>query len=1272
MTHPLIVEENGLDNWVRCHSREAQGIIVDLVYRLIISSVPKPKELRFPLSDSIEQPGPDGVLVTDLGLEPYIPEGRSYWEIGAGINPGEKATKDYKKLTNNTPYKIRISSTFVFVTPLSGRRSWPYTREKNEQADWIEKRRQLNDWQDVRVIDGTRLISWLGRFPAVEIWLAEMMGIRRINLIQTPEQHWAELETIGSPPPLIPQIFLENRELACEKLKDIFFGSISQLRIDTHFPDQVADFVSAYIITTNNENKLQYVGRCLIISDSEAWDNTITHLRDPHILIASFDIGEEGSRGTRTLEKASRAGHKIIYTGLPGGTPDPYRVSIPNPKPYQIEECLKKAGYSEERARVLAQRSNGNLNFLIRCLYNFSLTPEWAQKTDASDLAIAELLGAWDENNKSDKMVAEKLSKKLYGEWIGIIRNIAAQPDTPLVIHNRKWKVFSRYEGWYELGPRIFDDHLEILKEIMVNVLREKDPKFMMPPDKRYTASIHGKILSHSGVIRNGLAETLALLGSHPKALTSCSLGKAEEIAVLSVRDILSNADWILWATLNDLLPLLAEAAPSEFLSSIEKALNSDPCPFNILFSQENTEFMGNNYMTGVLWALETLAWDEEHFIRVLMLLGDLSSRDPGGNWANRPLNSISTILLPWLPQTCASVEKKKNAVETLIYEYPSIAWKVLIALLPSTHQISYGTHKPIWRETIPENWSKGVKKQENWEQTIVYADLIVKMAKENSSNLIDLIPHLNELPRPSFEAIIKFLDSKKIKNISETDRLQLWENLVELIRKHKRFENTNWSIKGKYLSKIETIAKKLEPSNPVLLYKSLFSERDFDLYEDIDNYEKSAKKLNDIRKNAIIQILKTSGLQAIIVFAKNVESPFRVGIALGGISENNNDKAIIPNLIEESTDRSLKQFSGGYIWEKFHLKGWQWVDSFDTSKWSPAQIGQFLAYLPFKYETWQRAVKLLGENNAMYWEKANVNPYQAQKNINFAISYLIKHGRPYEAITCIYKVIENKHYFDTNQAITALHDILEYPEKLHSSNSYIILEVIKALQENSKVNRKALLKIEWGYLPLLDGDHKNIYPKILEQHLADNPEFFCEIIGTIFLSSNEKQTEVKPTEKRKNMAENAYRLLTQWRIPPGIQKDGTFIGKELNLWLKKVKASCIKTGHLKPALTMVGHVFIHMPPDPDGLWINHFAAKELNKKDSEEIRKGFKTALFNSRGVYGFTSGKEEKNIAEKYKKQAEEVEVHGYHRLATSLRELASSYERLAEHDATENLLD
>ena len=268
--------------------------------------------------------------------------------------------------------------------------------------------------------------------------------------------------------------------------------------------------------------------------------------------------------------------------------------------------------------------------------------------------------------------------------WIPGIREIIQQPESPIALKNRTWAINERKELWHILGSRLFDDNLDVYKQCAVAVLTERDPRFDLPPEERYAASIHGKVLKYSSHLRKGLAESLALIGSEPEALSNCSTNKPEIIATLTIREIFADSDWVLWGSLDNLLPLLAEAAPTEFLDVVEAALQQTPCPFDKLFSQEGHGITGGNYLTGLLWALETLAWDEQYLVRVSVILGELASHDPGGNWSNRPSNSLTTIFLPWLPQTIAPIDKRKVALQTLQKEFPEIAWGLLLSLLPS------------------------------------------------------------------------------------------------------------------------------------------------------------------------------------------------------------------------------------------------------------------------------------------------------------------------------------------------------------------------------------------------------------------------------------------------------------------------------------------------------------------------------------------------------------------------------------------------------------
>lgn len=887
---------------------------------------------------------------------------------------------------------------------------------------------------------------------------------------------------------------------------------------------------------------------------------------------------------------------------------------------------------------------------------------DWNHAQCASELAIVNLLGSWSEKSGEDKKVVQTIAKENFDIWISKMREILQQPYSPINLKNGMWDVVERLELWQTLGSRLFDDHLDLFKQCAVAVLKERDPKFDLEPDERFAASIHGKVLKYSQQLRKGLAETLALLGSYPKALNNCSSGKPETVVVLTVREIFENADWALWGSLNNLLPLFAEAAPNEFLAAVESALQQKPCPFDELFSQEGNGVTGQNYLTGLLWALETLAWDEQYLTRVCVILGELASHDPGGKWANRPDNSIITILLPWLPQTMASVEKRKVALRTLRKENPDMVWKLLLKLLPNRQQISSGSHKPNWRKIIPDDWDKTVSHKEYWEQVSFYAEMAVDMAKNDIAKLNELIPHLDHLTTDSFEKMLQHLSSEEITAKPESQRLNLWEKLLEFVSRHRKFADAKWAIGPEAVTKIENIANKLAPKNPLNLHRRLFGNRAFDLYDEIGSWQEQQEKLAQNRQGAINEILSFDGIDAVIKFAETVESPVDVGFSLGSIAKPEVDGIILPAMLKVE-NKNLSQLAGGFVWARYRSQGWTWVDKIDMTAWTVLQIGQFLAYLPFTLETWKRSEKLLGKSESEYWNIVNVNPYQAESALHLAVDKLIEYGRAYSAINCLDRMLHEKKPLDTAQVVKALLAATTSSESVHSVHGYDLAELIKALQNNPKTNPDDLFHVEWVYLPYLD-EHNGAAPKHLERRLASDPQFFCEVIRLIYRSDKIPKSDKSPTKQEQAMARNAYQLLREWRTPPGLQPDGSFDGNHFKQWLESTTAICLESGHLEVALSQIGNVLIHCPPDPDGLWIHRTVTEALNAKDAEKMRSGFRLGISNSRGVHWVDpTGKPELELATDYKQKAEAVENAGYQRFAATLRGLADSYTREAQ---------
>lgn len=1271
MDHTHIVQASDLDRYAP--TRESQAVIPELIYWLVKQCCPELTVCRIPYGDAVNQPGWDGLVETPVGYREFIPDGKSYWEIGTGADPQSKATTDFKKRTDEIAPDVRAVSSFVFVTPRSGGSGgW----NEPEQTKWLERRKDKG-WKLIRIVDGVKLADWLREFPAIGKWMATKIPLTaNLGGLATPTEHWENLvsESVPGDPPIPPELFTIGRDAACDALRSVFEGNSQLLQLFAESPLDVADFVSAFLATLDAEQSRDYGNRCLLISDEQAW-RSIAEARSPHILVADPRLGLETDEGAALQSVARRRGHGLVVPlcGAWSGT-SPGILKLRSPSQSQIESILKEAGYTDTRARELGRIAGDRISALRRHLRGYGTLPPYATWDNATQIAQAGLAGKWDGANPSDRAALEMLLGKGYGEWIDNLRPNTLHSASPLIQRNEKWRFVARGEAWKSLGSRVTDDDLKRFQETAIFVLSERDPKLELPRDQRYMAGVYGKTLAHSNELRNGVAETLALIGSYPQALKSCTEGRAQSTTISIVRTLLSNANWEQWAGLNSVLPLIAEAAPDEFLDAVESALvDLENTPFHKLFEEEGGAGLGgSNYMTGLLWALETLAWSPDFLSRVSVILADLASFDPGGNWANRPSNSLADIFLPWHVQTTASIEKRVSAVEAVIREQPTVGWKLLLSLLPHSHGVTSGCHRPVWRDFIPRDWDDAVSKSEYWRQISAYTELAVALAKTDTDRLCELVKRLPDLPETAHQSLLQHLKTESVKLLSEAERAPLWESINELVRQHRKFSHAVWAMPEDAISNISEAAKSLAPTKPEHMYHYLFTERDSDLFETTGDYEQQRKQLEENRQEAVAKIIEDGGVDAVLRFARKVAAPHQVGQALGAVATDEIERHILPSLLDSEED-AIERTVAGFVWSRFWRRRTEWVDAVLERDWPTQLRARFLTLLPFKEEVWQRAsTNLNAENESLYWENVRVNPYAPESDLQFAIEKLLEYGREASAVNCVARTAGDKSQFDETLATRALLAVLKSERGVRELDHYETVELIKRLQESENADQDAVFQIEWNFLAWLDRFSSGS-PSTLENRLSSDPAFFAELIRLVFRSRNGNDAQEDTLdERRKQLATNAYKLLMEWKRCPGTRDDGTFDADKFNEWLNDARRITEESGHAEVAQIQIGHVLTCAPPDPDGLWIHNTVASALNFRDTGEMRSGFVNQLYNDRGVHSFSHGEEERKLAQENRNKAELLESRGYTRFATAMREFAEQYEREAEREANRNPFD
>ena len=294
---------------------------------------------------------------------------------------------------------------------------------------------------------------------------------------------------------------------------------------------------------------------------------------------------------------------------------------------------------------------------------------------------ICSLIPKWNDTNENDRQIFSRLMNNNLGSFETNINKLKEIPSSPLKLKSSHWIYFINDEIVINVYPRFTPLMLEHFSNIAIEVLTEKNPKFDLPKEQRLFANLEGQVLKYSYDVRNGIAEALVYLSLYKDYLSSNLIQR--DIPSTVVFKVLNTNDWKVWGSLDNLLPVLAEASPDAFIKSLKTLLGASPEMFVSLFDEETGGIFGSSLMTGILWGLEVVAWFPGYFGLVIECLAELAKLDKGGNVSSRPINSIETLLLPWINTSTATVGDKMNAARHLANRYPELLWKILFHLLP-------------------------------------------------------------------------------------------------------------------------------------------------------------------------------------------------------------------------------------------------------------------------------------------------------------------------------------------------------------------------------------------------------------------------------------------------------------------------------------------------------------------------------------------------------------------------------------------------------------
>lgn len=1232
----LRITRDDLKSWTG-----AANDLPELVRRLILETAYDLSAVHFPAGTGTAVGGWDGEVVAgERSL--FVPEGRSVWELSVSQQPHRKAEADYAKrrplADANTTYVALSLATWT------------------KRAEFSKTHEQDGDWGAVRAYNVDDLETWLSQAPMTSVWLAEQIH-GPVSGLQTITRWWQGwlASTIA---PLDERIVLAGRESAVKDLAErLRSPGITTIGGEVR-QEEVYAFVAAAVSQWSRGGEL----REMLLVDNE--DQLQRLLRRPGPVTVLTGL-------TATVHKIPVTAEQRILVAAPGG--DRADVVLPPISPGPVAEVLELEPELALAARDLAALGRRSLLALRRhlAIHPELHIPGWAKAADVVRRRTL-LINGWNEASEGDRdAIADFIGMPYDGIRDALVKLADERTDPMVAAIDQRWHLVAPSDSWRLLGPQLTGEDVRLFNTLVDRVLLERDPLAHLNTDDRLRASLRGERKRYSGELSRGLARSLALLGSADD-LTTDSMkvtpGAASHIVAQLLEKVQGDISGSSWHAILPHLPLFSEAAPDVVLRELEEMLSGSSPIVREIWSETDRGVSSHSQHTHVLWTLETLAWSELHFDRAMDLLATLAEVDPGGSLANRPSASLSAILCLWHPNTSATAEHRQAVVARLRRSHPTVAWQLLLDLVPSDrgfHMIHQGPRYRPWKAEEPRITHAEMVDGVRW-----VAGALLEDVGTNPGRWTELVGTYAELPPDERDRIRVRLRRLAELGQLDGDATELWNKMRELVARHREYSDAGWALPATEVDELESIATRLAPPQVGHRHAWLFAEH-FVTLGDIhrrDNFQEYEDELARRRDAALDEIVSDGGLDAVIGFADEAGTPPLVGVSLARVGGDSYSDALLPLLKAEEPGRL--DFAFAYFGQLFRESGWEWLDSFmDGRTMTPVEAARLLRTSWAPLEGGQRADRLGPEVSLAYWSE--VQYFGLGGDFKGALDLarrLMEHDRTAAALDllAIYARTERNDPEYALGILVAFEMLMAQQEdaelqRLSQHDVDSLLQILSAHQTD--LGRERLARVEWFFLPMLGYEPD---ARVLHRTLADDPSFFVEIVSLVFRSQDD-DSESSPSESDRMAAANAYRLLSSWSICPGTVDDGTIDSERLRTWVAQARSALIESGRGRIGDEQIGQALAASPADEDGLWPVRPIRELLEELHSDTIDNGLGIRLLNNRGAT-FRSldegGRMEWELAAKHRKQADEL-LPRWPRASRIHRGLAESYEADARRE-------
>ncbi|MFM0356465.1 hypothetical protein PQR12_23470 [Paraburkholderia nemoris] len=1207
-------------------------------------------------------PGWDGhvQLAAYAGEAPF----NSLWELSTQAASRQKILSDIKKSFNRGVPSGWVKANTVYVA---------VTLRKLSDANKLEQEIASlpnNPWSYVKVIDAPALVQWIEKCPAVEAWCAEHLQIGTGVFGVSLETFWRDWSN-SHRPPITKQLMTAGRS---SSQLDASFKPQSgdTLTLLTDSAAETASYVYAYLEQSEDrDGASKILANCLVVASLQA----AKALALQPVRVNQLPVTVLLPPANEAALSLANAGHYVVNA---------IGYAAPSNKPIVIKRALRRdfadalqnsMGMQPERAEQDARACGASIS--VWSVWNkhgsdaLGQLPEWCGTEHVSRTIPAVFASRWDENTAGDTAVLESLSGVKYPSFAqGVVRYMDSDP--PLL--ERAGSILSLVAPTvaFALTARsISSEMLRLLEQAIETVFSQVSVSEVTAWDGPPLLPAEAPRVDHSSWLRDGLLETILRISAFKEVLDRKQIAHAFGGCQTFVDKVVEKIAFFrdeprFFAALSANLPTMAEAAPVPFVDALEQALQGAEAGLAPLFADKG--FFGPVLHSGLMAALECLAWEPSYFARVVRILAQFAGFESDGRVVNKPSNSLRSIFLAWNPCTSAPLAQRIDALHMLVDEFPAVAWRLACAILPKHSDTSFSSYEPVWKD-FGRSSRQPLTDAAIRESYLAYQDFALELSRgqvERQLDLLDSYPLLSPTHRETL--LEQFTLSSHDEHLLATTRETIWSAMRQLVAKHRRFSNAVWALAERDVEELEAVGQLFRPASEVAGIQWLFDEYLPDLPNVDVDIEAAQVKADQLRHEAM-QLLVANGPPAVDELYIKARQPSLVAQQAAVSIE---DTEVLLELLDVWLERNSPRDARGVAIlcaTRYMQPRENWLGVLQAANvsrgWPDWSLGLCVADFPDEQSVLDVVSGMTAVAATRYWITRTVYLRSDERGMNDKIARkLVECQRAVELINQSLKKLS------VEMAIVVLEAAvreLQQPHHIDAMLGYNVKETFRWLRQQPDAPLDRIGAAEHSFLPVLLAELRDGEQLTFHKTMADRPESFVAMLCDAFRPSKSVDGEerIPITSEAERRATVAWRVLRSWRTPPGVDATNRVQYEAMMDWISRARRLAEEADRAAVADQYIGAVLFHMPSEGDGRWPSDDVAHALEELRSKAIEDGLSMEVFNSRGTTSrgvLDGGAQEEELAEQWASRAKQLPDR-WRRAKRLCQRIADSWRRMAQ---------